>query len=370
MAWASTSPLASSTLVSRSTTGWPGAGPCRPTPPAAAPRRPPGRRRPGRRWAARPSPRAGTEPGGGDAHGGQRPPRHDRGGQQRRTGRRGELDGDVDSVGGCAPQQGDHRWRGVGEEPVGGTDHPGARRHRAGMDGVDPQDLERSGGAHHVDDGVEPPDLVEVDLFGRPPVQLPLDVGQRPERTQCPAGDPLGSRASSTIPVMCAAVRTTADSTTWTCALVAAMPPRSTGSASSRQPSDRQPPQQLAYLVEVGPRRSATPVPCRPRSREAVEPRDGGRAVSDTGPKAEAARRSSQEEETRRRGRRRQGGRGRAYPGYLNIAEDGARGAEAVVDADDGEPGGAGGEHGQQRGDPAEARAIRRWWARPPSAPG
>jgi hypothetical protein len=137
-------------------------------------------------------PGARAEPGGGDAHRGERSPGHDRGGQQGRTGRGGQLDRDVDPVGGRAPQQGDDRRGWIGQQPVGGTDHAGAGRHWAGVNGVDAQNLEGGGGADHVDDGIEPSHLVEVDLLGGPSVQLSLDVGQRPERPQGAAGDPLG----------------------------------------------------------------------------------------------------------------------------------------------------------------------------------
>ncbi len=127
---------------------------------------------------------------------------------------------------------------GLGSTPCAARTIPVPVGHRAGPDLVDPQRLQRRGRADHVDDRVEAADLVEVDLFRRPPVEPALGLGQRPEggegAVRAPGG---GSLASSTRPVMWAAVRTTPVSATRTSTLVAAMPQRSTGSTVSSQPS-------------------------------------------------------------------------------------------------------------------------------------
>ena len=57
---------------------------------------------------------------------------------------------------------------------------------------VDVEHLEGGAGADDVDDGVERADLVEVDLAGRSAVELPLDLGQRPEDGQGPVPEPVG----------------------------------------------------------------------------------------------------------------------------------------------------------------------------------
>ena len=64
--------------------------------------------------------------------------------------------------------------------------------HRAGPHLIHTEDLEGSGCAHHIDDGVVPPDFVEVDLFDRSTVQSGLDLGQCCERGQGPGCHPLG----------------------------------------------------------------------------------------------------------------------------------------------------------------------------------
>ena len=128
--------------------------------------------------------------GNGPHLGGQR-------GHQGRPRRGRQLDRQVDAVGEGAGEQLDHGGRRVGQQPVGRPHHAGPGGDRAGPDLVHAQHFQGGGGADHVDDGVEPADLVEVDLLGRPPVQPPLDVGQRPERPQRPGGDPRRRRRAS-----------------------------------------------------------------------------------------------------------------------------------------------------------------------------
>ena len=70
--------------------------------------------------------------------------------------------------------------------------HAGAGGHRAGPDVVDAQHLEGGARPHHVDDGVEATQLVEVDLLGRTPVEPALDLGHGGEDGLGPIADPLG----------------------------------------------------------------------------------------------------------------------------------------------------------------------------------
>ena len=130
--------------------------------------------------------------------------------------------------------------------------------------------LQGGGGADHVDDGVEPADLVEVDLLGRPPVQPPLDVRQRRNAPSARAV----TRSADLLhqAVMCAAVRTTPVSAVRTCALVAAIPHRRTGSTSSSQPVDREQRQHLPHPSRSAPASIRDPSAMSPAMPKAVEP--------------------------------------------------------------------------------------------------
>ena len=175
-AWASVSPVASSTLASSSTTGCPAPSASVDVPTTT--------------WVALGRPSISREPAPKpvrlDRHGRQRPEAGRQRGEQGGAGRGGELDTDVEAGGGRAHggEQRDDRRGGVGQQAVGGPDHAGA-----GDDGgrphlVDAEHLEGGAGADDVDDGVEPADLVEVDLLRRATVEAALGVGQRREGGQ------------------------------------------------------------------------------------------------------------------------------------------------------------------------------------------
>jgi hypothetical protein len=116
---------------------------------------------------------------------------------------------------------------------------------------VDAEHLECGAGADDVDDGVDPADLVEVDLVRRPAVQAALGLGEGLEHGRCTLLDPLGEAGLGDEALDVRAVRTTVESVACTCTLVPAMPPRSTGSASSGQ-SVTGGGRGAPHLVEVG----------------------------------------------------------------------------------------------------------------------
>ena len=178
------SPVASSTLASNSVTGWPRSR-CR-----------------CRRTddhlhgvdAIVDVARAGAETTRADRHRGQRSPLDDAGREQRGTGGRRELDGRVDAVGRHVVQQFDHGRCRVGDEPVGGSHHAATDRHRAGVDVVDVEHIERGARADDVDDRVDGTDLVKVHLRRRDAMQSSFDFGERLERAQRPRLDPWRQR--------------------------------------------------------------------------------------------------------------------------------------------------------------------------------
>ena len=80
----------------------------------------------------------------------------------------------------------------VGQEPVGGSHHPGAGDDHRAVHDVDVEHLERRAGADDIDDGVEAADLVEVDLLGRPAVEASLGLGEGGEDGEGAAADAIG----------------------------------------------------------------------------------------------------------------------------------------------------------------------------------
>ena len=137
---------------------------------------------------------AGAEAAAVDRHRRHRAePRGERG-QQRRARRSGELHAEVDAAGGGADagEQLHHRGGRVGQEPVGGSHHPGAGDDHRAVHDVDVEHLERGAGADDIDDGVEAADLVEVDLLGRPAVEAPLGLGEGGEDGEGTASDAIG----------------------------------------------------------------------------------------------------------------------------------------------------------------------------------
>ncbi len=232
-------------------------------------------------------------------------------GQQGGPGRGGQLHRDVAALGGHALEQRHHRRRRVGQHAVGGADH--ARCPVAtglARTSSTPSTSRAAHGARPRRRWRRAPDLVEVDLVDRPAVQAASTSARAAKVARARRATRSGSRASSTSPTMWAWVRTTTVSCTVTTACVAAMPPRSTGSASRPQPPNGQPLQQREHLVEVGAGvEQAAEGHVPGDAGEAVEP---GRRVVDGGrPSAD-----------RRHG---------SDPGHR------AGGAEPVVDADHGD---------------------------------
>ena len=234
-------------------------------------------------------------------------------------GRRGQLDGDVAARRSGPPRSSrDHRRRagwaaGRGRVrtipmPVAtATPSPRPRRAPRGPPPCRPRRRWCRGTA----------DLVEVDLRGGPPVQPSLDLGQRGEDGQGPLGHPVGSRASSTRPTMWAWVRTTTSSLASTTARVAAIPPRSTGSARETPAVERQSPEERrAPRRGRRRRRAGCRGPCPRRCRRSSGTRR--RSVVRDGSQADSGH-------ARIRSRRIRGSR--QHPGH------GTGGAEAVVDA-------------------------------------
>jgi hypothetical protein len=72
------------------------------------------------------------------------------------------------------------------------TDQADRLGHGAGLHLVDLQELERHAGPDDVQDGIDPADLMEVDLLGRQPVQPTLHLGQPGKGGQgsAPGGPP------------------------------------------------------------------------------------------------------------------------------------------------------------------------------------
>ena len=93
---------------------------------------------------------------------------------------------------GASAEQLDHRRRRQWDDPVGRGRRTHAGGDRTAEDEVDAEQLERRAGADHVDDGVEPADLVEVDVLGSLAVQGALDFGQADEDPRRPLPDALG----------------------------------------------------------------------------------------------------------------------------------------------------------------------------------
>ena len=131
-------------------------------------------------------PGTGPEPRGADGHGRQRPETARQRGHEGRSGRGGELHRQVDAPGGNTAQQLDHRRRRIGDDSVGRPHHSEADRDRRTGHLVDTQHLERGTGTHHIDDGIDPAHLVEVDLIGRSAVEATLGGGEGPEHGQSP----------------------------------------------------------------------------------------------------------------------------------------------------------------------------------------
>ena len=184
-------------------------------------------------------------------------------------------------------------------------------------------------------------DLVEVHLLGRAPVQAALGLGERAEGGERARSRTRSGRRASVDQAADVGrgahdggvLGVHVDLRARRCRRAARARPRAS------QPPTRQPLAQLADLVEVGAgvdQRAERHV--AGDAGEAVEPGDGhvstgvGHVVA-ASPAIERAL-------------------ARQQPG------DGAGGAEAVVDADDGDAGGARGEHGQQRGDALERGAV------------
>jgi hypothetical protein len=164
--------------------------------------------------------------------------------------------------------------------------HAEAGGHRAGLHFVDAQDLEGGRRPHDVHDGVMAPDLVEVDLVDRPPMEPGLHIGQHGEGVQGSPGDPLGKSGLADQPddvgmgphhhrVLGADHGTGG---------------RDAGPKDrldvERPAAERQPPQQGQHLTEVGAgieQAAEGHVPGDPR--EAVEPSQrAGRRSSSVGP--------------------------------------------------------------------------------------
>ena len=83
-------------------------------------------------------------------------------------------------------------WCGNGDQAVGRPDHPLAGGHAGGPHLVHVQHFEGGTRADHVDDAVQGPYLVEMDLRWWPVVQPAFHLGQRLEDGQCPTGYPVG----------------------------------------------------------------------------------------------------------------------------------------------------------------------------------
>jgi hypothetical protein len=134
-------------------------------------------------------------------------------GQEGGSGRRRELVGDVDAVGGDARigEEGHDGGRRVREQAVGAPHGAGADGDGRGADLVDVEALEGGAGADDVDDGVERPDLMELDVVGSHAVDATLDHRQSLEDGDGPlvyaarevgAGEHLEHLAIATVAVL------------------------------------------------------------------------------------------------------------------------------------------------------------------------
>ena len=257
-------------------------------------------------------------------------------GQQRRSGRRGQLDRGVAAVGGGALQQADDGGGGVGQEPVGGAHGAGPQGHRRGGDPVHAEHLQGRRRADHVDHGVVPADLVEVHLLGvrgggsAPP--------PRPARRTRPAPGGPPARAVGPRPPARRCRRgsaTTTSSWTDTTARVQAMPPRRTASCRRSQPASGTRRRMASTSSRSAPASSRLPSAMSP----AMPAKQWNQATVDGPPAAAAGPPGSWR--TVRRSRQQ--------------ARHGAGGAEAVVDADDGHARGAGGRMASRAVTPSSA---------------
>ena len=176
MVWAITSPVASSTLVSKSCTGWPGSGKAlavdaSPTTTCTT------LGRPGMSAAACPVADRG------DVDRRHRAELVGQGAHQGDPGRRGQLLAVVDAAArriAAGEQFGDGRRR-VGQLAVGRQHRALADGDRAADDALDAQRFQRGAAGDDVDDGVDRPDLVELDVVGGRAMHRSFDVGEQSE---------------------------------------------------------------------------------------------------------------------------------------------------------------------------------------------
>ena len=284
MAWASTSPLASSTLVSSSTTGWPGARPCRPTPSAslrASATDPPTTTwttlgRPSISREPAPNPVAAMRMAGSGPH------------DTTVAARSAAPVGVVSSTGTSTPWVGAPRNRattagaGLGSSPWAERIIPVPVATGLAWTASTPRTSSAAAVPTTSTMASSPPTSWKWTCSGGPPVQLPLDVGQRPERAQRPPGDPLGQPGLLDHP---GDVRRGAHDRRLDDVHV-----RLGGGDAAAEHGlgleppavDRQTPQQVPHLVEVGPGVEQRPQRHVARDpREAVEPGDGARPGHD-----------------------------------------------------------------------------------------
>ena len=125
--------------------------------------------------------RSGTEARGHDGHRRKCAEAAGQAGHECRTGWGGELQAEVEALGGDASKKFDHGRRRVRDDAVRGTDHAEAHRDRRARDGVDLEKLERRAGTDDINDCVDPADLMEVDLVWRAAVEPSFRLGQRVE---------------------------------------------------------------------------------------------------------------------------------------------------------------------------------------------
>ena len=134
---------------------------------------------------------------------GMGPNPEDRAASRAAPGRGGQLDGRSRPQVGTPASRPTTAGAGLGSMPWAARTMPVPVATALDPDLVDAQHLEGGRRAHHVDDGVVPAHLVEVDLVDRPAVEAGLDLGERRRRWPAPAAATrVGRRASSTSPTM------------------------------------------------------------------------------------------------------------------------------------------------------------------------
>ncbi len=98
--------------------------------------------------------------------------------EDRRTRRRDHLPDPVAEDDVEALEQRDRRRRGHGQPAVPALDHAAPERQRPDVDGGDAERFDRKRRRHHVRNRVGAPDLVEVHLVRRRPMDARLDLGE------------------------------------------------------------------------------------------------------------------------------------------------------------------------------------------------